>query len=633
MTLNELLTQNRIRTALIIDDVYDATPTANDIVSSGEVWANFNDDLSSAQRQRIFEIYPAAANRSFAECINDDEYVSAVWSLRLELGEVADDLFNIYIRDQEADTRYVELVKEQLESHGLEVSTAGVNGSDNTPLTDIVIIDLFLGKNQEDTSFEISKSKLRRLLSNKGTANPIVILMSRSSRLEFKRDEFRNEVGLLDSSFRILKKEELDNPERLPQLLQRLAENFADSNALAKLFFRLEEGIRGGTERTLRLLRNLKLSDIGQIQQILLSAEGQPVGSYLVDVFDKVLQHEIERDEGIIQAALDLNNFSYANYPPPFVAGSADLQELVQRILTQNEVRLKLPGSVENFVTFGDVFRIAPGVDSKKVQRDILVELGAENVILVLTPACDLQRCTAPRILLLVGKIKPIAIKDWQSGDDARTSAIRIDNRLFWVKWDLKHIDTISTSQLKNALDINEIEHIGRLREGHTLELQQKVLSGLGRVGQLATLPGTFAVELEVYYPDTQDNLVRLNLPELSDGAVCFVGREGKRLVMTEVSSDAVQLAIKQLDESYVSSKALTAFRHVKSSFDLRNLMIRGFNLQGVGSENWKEINSETGGTAVQKMGYIAWDKVIKDKDSSLKMSKAGIVFVIRSIN
>src|SRR5271165_4545373 len=35
-----------------------------------------------------------------------------------------------------------------------------------------------------------------------------------------------------------------------------------------------------------------------------------------------------------------------------------------------------------------------------------------------LTPACDLQRNGAPRILLLVGMVEPLQAKDWSYGDD-----------------------------------------------------------------------------------------------------------------------------------------------------------------------------------------------------------------------
>ncbi|HMX98527.1 MAG TPA: hypothetical protein PKC44_01950 [Agitococcus sp.] len=519
----------------------------------------------------------------------------------------------------------------------MSVKTAGRNFINDAENADLIIIDLFFGKAQDPMSLDESKTKLRTALLPRLANPPLVILMSRSSRLESKRDEFRDEVGLLDSGFRILKKEDIESTDRLEIQLERLAKNSTDSRSLAQLFNALEIGVMQSAERTLRLLRKLRLSDIGQIQQLLLNAEGQPVGSYLVDVFDRVLQHEIEREAGIINAALKLNNFSATQHPPPYVAGSADLQELVHRILTQNENRLQLSGSVDAHVAFGDILRIAPQVNVEHLQHAILVDITPENVLLVLTPACDLQRCAAPRILLLVGTIKPLTVKDWSYGDDARTPAIRIDDRLYWVKWNFKHIDTVSNNQLKKAFEAGYVQLVGRLREGHALELQQRLLAGLGRIGQIAALPATFPVILEVFYPNTKGHLVNLDVASLADGSVCFVGRDDNgnpmlRLVMTEAICDDVLSALDTLNETQVAEQAHLAFRHIRSTPDLRRLMLQGIDLKGVNDQGWKEIASETGTkSGVPKMGLIAWNYTAPNTPLPRgNLNKAGIIFLIR---
>jgi len=73
---------------------------------------------------------------------------------------------------------------------------------------------------------------------------------------------------------------------------------------------------------------------------------------------------------------------------------------------------------------FGDVLRMQIKVELEPQQRSLLGDYTPDNVLLVLTPACDLQRGAAPRILLLVGTIKPLTAKDWTYHDDAQTSAI-----------------------------------------------------------------------------------------------------------------------------------------------------------------------------------------------------------------
>ena len=103
-------------------------------------------------------------------------------------------------------------------------------------------------------------------------------------------------------------------------------------------------------------MRRLDLSDYSRIQEVLLDVEGQPLGSYMLDIFDRVLQHEIEGDLPTISAARELNAIDPAKYPAPYIAGSSDLQNLVARSLWQNAERLKVAGNTAGMpVSFGDV--------------------------------------------------------------------------------------------------------------------------------------------------------------------------------------------------------------------------------------------------------------------------------------
>ncbi|RVK08925.1 hypothetical protein CN165_31150 [Sinorhizobium medicae] len=637
MKLDELLKKHKISKALIVDDVIDQVPKAADIGAGNEAWPTFNDDLTEEQRGIIGAEYPRALTDRFDDLVADNGYVGAIWRLRERLGDVAAPLFEAYMASQTSDDKYVQLVRTKLEAQGITCELAGRSFKEKATDADLIVIDLYFGTAQDDAALAESKLLLKDALLPRAANPPLVILMSRSPRLEGKRDEFRDDVGLIDSAFRIIKKGELEHSDRLEIQLERLAQNAEDSAKLARFFHALDVGIKTAADQTLVLLRKLRLSDIGQIQQLLLSAEGEPTGSYLVDVFDRVLQHEIESHAGIIDAARDLNGFKAINHPPPYVAGSSDLQDLVQRLLTQHKERLRLPGSVEAVVTFGDILRMPLDADEELLKRALLVDLGANDVLLVLTPVCDLQRGGAPRILLLVGKLKMLNVEDWAYGDEARTPSIKIDGALHWIKWSLKHVDTVSWDRLESALGAGDIRIVARLREAHALELQQKVLSGLGRVGLLASLPATFPVDVEVFFPDAAGVPTALAVPELADGAVCFVGRDEKgnqaiRLVMTEGSCDGVERALNALDVGQVASKAHTALDHLRTSTDLRRLMAAGLDLKGVSASDWALIASETGADkGVPKMGLIAWNlPVTAEPLKKNVLNKAGIIIVIK---
>jgi len=637
MSLSELLTNEGIRRVLIVDDVCDTVPTANDIDPANEAWPTFNDDLQDEHRKIIVEAYPQAKDDHFDVLIADDGYVATVWNLRDELGKISDPVFEAYIADQESDQRYLNRAVEKLEALGLTCETAGRDFTEAAQSADLILIDLFFSKTQDDSSLDESKTKLRQALETRRGNPPLVILMSRSHRLEAKRDKFRDNVGLLDSAFRIIKKSDLEENDRLERQLERLAENAEDSRKLATFFCALEDGMKEATDRTLELMRKLRLSDVGQIQQLLLSVEGEPTGSYLVDVFDRVLQHEIEREASIISAAHDLNGFSAANHPPPYIAGSPELQELVERILTQNAERLRLPGALEASVAFGDILKMTDDANIDRLKSVLLVDTGPDKVMLILTPACDLQRSGAPRILLLVGTLKPLEAHDWSYKGDARTPAIRIGNELSWIQWNLKHIDTVSHEQLGQVFENGDLTVVARLRETHALELQQRVLSGLGRVGMVATLPATFPVDVEAYYANAEGVPTRLEVPALADGAVCFVGRDQDanrvlQLIMTEHSCDGIIDAVATLEVVQLAERAQTAFSHVRNTPDLRHMLTSGISLKCARDNGWTHIPSETGAeNGVPKMGLLAWNYTVSTKPlDNRDLNKAGIILLVK---
>lgn len=637
MTLKDLLEAKEIRRALIVDDVCDATPTAGDIDPGNDAWPSFNDDLLPEQRALINEAFPMAAESRFDELVVSDAYVAILWSLRAELGEVTEPLFANYVADQAADQKFIDLARSKLEALGLRCQTIGREFYDAAQDADLILIDLFFNKAQDDAALNESKERLRRALAARIASPPLVILMSRSPRLEDKRDEFRDDVGLIDSAFRIVKKSDLEENERLERQLERLTENVLDSQKLARFFAALDAGMLEATSRTLRLLRKLRLSDIGQIQQLLLNAEGEPTGSYLVDVFDRVLQHEIERQAGIIDSALELNDFAAVNYPPPYVAGSPDLQELVQRLLSQNEERLRLPGAVDALVTFGDVLKAPDDADLEQLRQTLLVDMSPDKVLLVMTPVCDLQRNGAPRILLLVGTCQPLGAREWAYGEDSRTAAIRIDDELCWVKWQLKHIDTVPRAGLDAALEAGDLKIVARLRESHAMEVQQQVLSGLGRVGLVAALPATFSVNVEAYFAAVDEKPRLIDVPELADGAVCFVGRDSDgnqvlRLILTEGGCDGIVDALSLINADQVAEKAHKAFNHVASTPDLRRMLTTGLDLKSANDKSWWHIPSETGAAdGIPKMGLLAWNYDIPDHKLEKKdLNKAGIILLVK---
>lgn len=537
---------------------------------------------------------------------------------------------------------------------GMECVESGRNFSQQALAADVIVIDLYLGSAQDDDAFAASRDLLRRALEPRAAEPPLVILMSRSTRLAQNRDVFRDDVGLLESGFRILAKKDLDQPENLERQLERLVQHAIETRKLARFFHALERGVADAASRALLLARRLRLSDIAQMQHLLLDFEGEPTGSYLVDVFDRVLQHEIERDADVIAAATALENFPTAQHPAPYLAGSADLQALVERMLTQNAERLNLRGSIHSPVTFGDLLRLPEAyavnrttalkaweeqdepIEADRPVADPL-DIAPGDVLLVLTPVCDLLRDAAqraPRILFLIGSPAPMGRNDWVYGVDNRTVAITINGEMSWIKWNLKHVDTLSWAQLDRAITEQKLEIFARLRESHALELQQRVLAGLGRVGLVAPMPATFPVLLEAYYCGLENVPVPLMVEELQAAAVCWVGRDqqGKqvsRLVLTEGACDSLSAALTGLQNALVAPDARAPLQLARNSAELRRKLEMGLDLKSVSDSRWTPISIDRGGQPTP-IALISWNYDAEKEIARADRPKAGILLRIR---
>jgi hypothetical protein len=633
MTLAELLAARGVQRALVVDDACDEVPRSVDLTATAGDWATFAADLTPEHRDLLDQASPDTVDLTFDQKVADDRYVAAAWSIRDQLDGLADPIFEGYEAQRAADLDYVELARAQLTALGLNTGTCGREFEDRAQAVDLVVIDLYFGGGQNEAAFQESRRRLTDAVRRRRDRPPLVLLMSRSERIFERRDEFRDTVGLVDSGFRILMKPDLNVAGRLDRQLERLAENLPDTLKLAGFFNALEGGIDEAASRTLQVMRRLKLSDVGQIQQLLLEVEGEPVGSYLVDIFDRVLQHEIERNGAIIDAALAINDLTSSKHPPPYVTGSPQLQDVVERTLTQNRERLRLPGSADASVGFGDVLRPGAAVGAAGASG---AALEADEALVVPTPVCDLQRGVAPRVLLASGKIKDIGSLQWSYAQDARTPAIQIDGELRSIKWNLKDIRTLTWGELDQAFQAGTVRVAARLREAHALEIQQKMLAGLGRVGLVAPMPATFPMSLEVFVLGQGRAPAPLQFAALADEAVIWVGRDDngaaiRRLVATEHLCDGLDDCLTGVDEATIFGGARPAFNHIRASGELRRLLAAGLDVTALQAGAWLKVPAPTGGQQVPDMALVTLND-LPEVPRKLHV-KAGVLLVVRELH
>ena len=558
--LQNLLKKSGIGKAIVIDDVFDAVPRPDELNEAD--WSIFFDDLGEDGHDFLADLYPGYEDASSDDLKTSQKFISVVWENRENLA-ACDRLFSEYETTEANELNMLNALVAALENLGLTCTTMGREPAEGAKEADLIIVDLFLGYKQTEDDIGRAIRRVKELVEDRVQNPPLVVLMSRSPRLREQRNNFRDNAGLLGSTFRVVSKADLADPGKLDRLLRRLASHYEDAKRVAGFVHAWDTGLDQARKKFIQVLRRLDLSDLAQVRALLLEFGQQKLGEYLLDVADRVLQHEIEGNADTIEAALELNKIDLSKYPAPHLVGSPDLQDLVHRMVFLHSDRLRLlkeKGEVQ--LQFGGLLRWK-SADGTAFSDD---------VSLVVTPACDLVRKGVERVMLLSGKLESLEPKNWSyKANPVRTPIVILpDEDHKWIRWNLKNVKMLSWSELDDLFGEQErLSCIGRLREIYAIEIQQMMLADFGRIGRPANLPVPFPVDVSFFYVDTASKAQKLDVEEI-ESAVCYVGRDADsrpvhRLVLTEQACDHIERALRTLDDGKLHRSAQDSLTTVRS--------------------------------------------------------------------
>lgn len=636
MILRDLIQANNIRTALIVDDGYDLVPTSKSMAGDDEAWDIFFTDLNSEDRDVLQAVHPSFQNERSDTLRRSDSFICTLWGLQDRLQDgLWQALFDRFKRDSESDTNYLRQLEEALERLGITPIRSG--SAPTIPVegrqAPLVFMDLFLGVPQDEGAMSASIERLTDVLTERAATPPIVVLMSRSSRLETKREVFRDKAGLIGAMFRVLRKEDLAETGVLERTLERLVRHREDGLRLAAFLHAWQCGLSKAKRSFEGIIRRLDLADYGQLTKLLLEHEGQPLGSYLLDICDRILMHEIEAQGGTIDAAEELGKIGTQwGYAPPHLGGSENLLELVYSATFQNPKRLRVRTNLCNMpVSFGDVV-VKQERDEVAVGNAAVDEAQTTDAqaLIVLTPACDLVReGGTKRVLLMGGTTQVLTPNAWKyKNSGCCTPCLKAKNGQFLrVQWNPKDLQMLEPRALRAMLETGGgYEILGRLREVHALELQQQVLSTLGRVGLVAQLPASFAVQLTAYTVDIESSLRQLSVPSFSGPSILYTGRDKDsgsvcHLVLSEAQCDELRSAIRSIERITVHPKATATLDRILSEGSFSKVFERGirFNYES-STKTFVEIKTSSEGDGIFGLITGAQDLGVptKVKDAAL---------------
>ncbi len=577
----ELVRNAGIHSAIIVDDGYDAIPQATELVEE-ESWDSFFDDSQGAEVDRIREFFPEYSPTDRENLKSSQDFIDALWANKATVGDLLGDLFLTYEQTIQQNNRFLDAVESTLESLEVSFTRQGRDFVESGITADLIIIDLFLGIQQGKLDREFTVDQLKEVIRRRGE-NPLpsIVLMSQVNGISDLAKEFRKDVKLHASAFRHIGKKDLAIQGRLKGQIISLAAHRVDSHALAKFVDTWETNTLASVQAAANSLRKIDIDDLQHIRSMLLRFEGLNTSSYIIDVFDRVLQYEIESHGDVIEAALPLDKM-VGDTAPLMISEDRDTYAVIEQTLFVNPNRRAHATGAEWPVTFGDI--LAPRQGYQVRPRDFFVGR-SDLVFFIASPACDLVRKGGlTTALLIAGSLQEIDMTKPDLGVTSDTTPIITmnDGSRFQINWNFNELRTVKLGQLKRLLHTEKgyATIAARLREGPAVNLRQQFLSSIGRVGELAPLPRSFRFEAKLHVPLKEGSTQPLVLPDgkqiTGNILVHRPGRYATAIIDSNCEED-LTAALLNLDLDVVASRSKEQFKILKEQARLRQIFRSGF--------------------------------------------------------
>lgn len=578
MSDDQVVVDAGIQSAVIIDDGYDEVPVVGELLDEGG-WDSFFDDAQGPESQRIIALFADYDPDDRERLKADQEFIRALWEARHEIGDLLGDLFEDYEQKAQENIPFLRAAERALDALRIPYTTHGRDFVEAALDADLILIDLFLGIQQGPKDRELTVKRLRKAIDQRVRPLPSIILMSRVPGIDELAKEFRNDVQLHASAFRYVLKADILQQGRVERLVLTLATHRADSQALAGFVDMWQSKAMEAVERATESLRKIDIDDLQHVRHMLLRFEGLNTSTYMLDVFDRVLQYEIEEHSEVVEAANSLDRI--ADDPAPLlISNDRDTYAVLEKTLYVNPKRRAQSSGAVWPITFGDILGPRPG----SVIKSRGFFSGREDVVFfVASPECDLIREGGLTTALLIsGTLEEVNISKAVLGVSGNTTPVLVveDGKRWQVSWDLGDLRAITLTRANSLLGVGgDAAIVGRLRNVAALELRQQFLANTGRVGQIAPLPRSFKFTAEIHYPSLKEGAEKLALPEgVEVSGNALVARSGKfaNLIFDSSCEDDLTTALLGVDSNDVPHASKALVNRMKELGSIRKLFRSG---------------------------------------------------------
>jgi len=426
---------------------------------------------------------------------------------------------------------------------------------------DIAFVDFYLRDGEEDAD------AIARIKKYAETLKKVKLLFIMSSRATLEDQQIvRRIVGLRSAFFDVLRKQDI-TPEFLDSRISRKRDPYVGNKSLEEVIEALVEATTTAVTEFKAQCEDMEVHDLRILDLARLTAEGESIPEYLTWLFSEAIAAKTRRMAlpSALKGKIEADDIGFSGQ---ILQGRA-LFDLFAQVVFGPPIPAHSP------LRFGE----------------LLMEKSDKKHILILSPACDLQRCEPTRSVLCV----------WATSTTYTNYKELVENKLYGkLNGGVRHLycctdkegqskyvmlawqfDEIVTYTVQ-ALQGDKFERIALMNEIFAQEVKEEVLRKLGRVGTQIDPPPPIALNAKLRWKITGDTPREANTPHDSFiSALLTYAEELKEGKTTSQPSRAVVLsdafkdwAEKEILESFGVASMPAKFQNCINSIRQKKLFV-----------------------------------------------------------
>jgi hypothetical protein len=415
-------------------------------------------------------------------------------------------------------------------------------------------------------------------------------------------------------------------------------------------FYRaLQLQVKKASNAVLNDVLELDMQDYSFMQRLALTSDGEPLGTYLLDLFSAVLTYELRCGKEIRDARKALDEIYFERHVASEAQPSLRVQRIYQAAFTDPDVEPVGPHPWAKSVQGSGA-----NVSGLPLLRlgDMFAAKGEKTAFVVINAACDLQfsppnpgRQGDPEtpVTLIHGEME--SFKTRLGGQkNKRLDFVEVDDKSWRVLWNHERFHTLTLGEFIPWLRKSGYERVARLNLPYALALQHQWASHQTRIGVTVNPPLPESYSFKLFRPDLAEKrwvklaggiggevIVARHFQDAGEENRCIFTRSAKEHLV-DALTNAHSALLAQVQEFKASSdpavKRLTS--KAQPRINAAEALLRDSDFWTDLTEVWRPLEmNETWKDITTKCLALCWKE--PGEEELGKWSQAALALVLRA--